>query len=63
MQPILTDDKGRPFERPEHPEPNASIEDKIAYLNACYLYRNTITNVATTAFAEAFNKSLEADHG
>jgi hypothetical protein len=54
---ILTDAKGRPFEKPEPPLPDAPIEDKIAYLRAYAAWSDAVARCAGRAFARAFTKT------
>ena len=57
-KPILTDDQGRPFPRPESPGPNANLSERIAYMNALYAYNDAVAATASRAFAEQLTKSL-----
>ena len=54
---ILTDAHGRPFARPEIPERDAPIEERIAYIRAVHEYNDKVTDSANKAFARAFGKS------
>lgn len=55
---IETNDNGKPYELPAKPAANATIEEKIAYLEACYAVHDRRTNDANQAFAVAFRRSL-----
>jgi hypothetical protein len=47
---ILTDERGRPFERPRR-EDFSSVAD---FLRAFHAYKDSITNHANESFADAF---------
>ena len=56
---ILTDANGRPIEKPQKPT-NATIEGKIAYLQAVHAYNDKVGDVANAAFSAAFRIALHA---
>ncbi len=47
---ILTDARGRPFERPRRED----YPDSTAYLRACWAYRDAIAACANAAFDAGF---------
>ena len=55
---IYTDEHGRPFERPEPPAADATIDVKIAYLRARAAYNDAIASCANKAFSSAFRRAL-----
>ena len=55
---IHTDGQGRPFERPEKPGPDATIEERIAYMDALYRYNDAIADCRAKAFDKAFRRAL-----
>lgn len=55
---IYTDAQGRPFDQPEPPARDASIEDKIAYLRARAAWSDAITDCANTAFDKQLKRSM-----
>ncbi len=59
MEPILTDEHGRPIERPERPGYDASFEERTAYLEAMYAYNDKITDLANRAFAKSFARGIK----
>lgn len=52
---ILTDEQGRPFERPRRED----YKDAADYLRAVYAYYDKITNAANAAFADAFQGEMK----
>lgn len=56
--PILTDENGVPFEKPEPPGPDASIEEKIAFIRATHEYNDRVADCANAAFADQFRESM-----
>lgn len=59
--PILTDAKGRPFDRPEPPGPDATSDERGAYIRARNEYNDRVTDCANRAFADAFNARVKAE--
>jgi len=57
---IFTDAKGRPFERPERPADDAGIEERIAWMRAMYAYNDAVTDCASRAFADGFNRRVRS---
>lgn len=57
---IFTDGNGKPFERPEPPPAGATTEQRIAYLDALFAYREAIRDCGNKAFDEAFRRALQA---
>lgn len=55
---IHTDGRGVPFERPEKPAKDATIEEKIKYMDALYAYNDAIADCRNKAFDRAFRKAL-----
>jgi hypothetical protein len=55
---ILTDASGRPFEKPEPPSADATIDEKIAYLRAHAAYNDAVSSAANRAFDKAFRKAV-----
>jgi hypothetical protein len=51
---ILTRGDGTPFERPEKPPADATIEDRIAYMRALAAYNDAVAAYANEAFARSF---------
>ncbi len=51
---IITDAKGRPFQKPSR-EDYASVTE---YLRACWAYRDAITTCANSSFDKAFREAL-----
>ena len=47
---ILTNDKGVPFDRPEPPAQNATIEEKLAYIRKVHAFNDAVTDSANRAF-------------
>lgn len=60
MDEIHTDERGVPFERPEHPGPHATWAQISAYWQACDAYRDRVVGYANKVFAEQFRKSLRS---
>lgn len=58
---ILTNEKGRPFVKPEPPV-NATTEEFIAWLRAMAAYHDAIADCANRAFDDAFRKALRCDY-
>ncbi len=58
MQPILTDAKGRPFEKPEPPHYGAPLKEQIQYIRALNAYKDAVTECANRAFVKALQKGL-----
>jgi len=56
--PIFTDAKGRPIDRPVVPGPNASPEERIAYIRAIHAYNDAVTDLANSAFDKAFRAAM-----
>lgn len=57
---ILTDAQGRPFERPESPGANATLEQRLAYLRAVWAFNDAVSDCANTAFSKALGKALKS---
>lgn len=55
---ILTDASGRPFEKPEPPAADATIDEKIAYLRAHAAYVDKIATAADQAFEAGLRRAL-----
>jgi hypothetical protein len=55
---IHTDGQGRPFERLEKPPADASIEEKIAFMDALCASNDAIAACRNKAFDKAFRKAL-----
>lgn len=60
---IVTDGKGRPFERPEPPPKDAGIEVKIAFIRAMHEYNDRVTDRANKAFAAEFRRKIRVGKG
>lgn len=58
---ILTDDKGRPFERPEPPAADAPPQEFTAWLRAVAEYTDRVTDAANRAFDRALAKGFRCD--
>jgi hypothetical protein len=58
---IHTDARGVPFERPERPGPDATIEELAAWLDRLHAYNDAIAAGANRAFDKAFSKALRRD--
>lgn len=52
---ILTDDRGRPVERPERKD----FASDIDFIDAFHAYKNKIAQIANAAFDDSFRKSLK----
>lgn len=55
---ILTDDKGRPIPEIDPPAPDASIDEKIAYLHATAARNDRIASLANVAFGRRFHRAV-----
>lgn len=55
---VLTDAHGRPIEPPAPPRPDATIEEKVAWLRASSAHNDKVASLANAAFAKQFNRSL-----
>lgn len=49
---ILIDKCGRPIAKPDAPDPDASIADKIAYIRARNAWADRVADIANKAFAK-----------
>ncbi len=56
---ILTDSRGRPFQRPVPPRSSATMS-KIAYVRAVHTYNDAVTDWANRAFDQGFRRALKA---
>jgi hypothetical protein len=55
---ILTDAHGRPLAEPEPLPPNATIDEKIAWIRARARWHDQIAATANEAFSKAFRKAI-----
>lgn len=55
---ILTDEHGRPFERPVPPPDGASLDDKVAYMRRLWAYNDAVSDCANRAFDETFRREV-----
>jgi hypothetical protein len=55
---ILTDESGRPIEKPEVPTSPATTEQTIKYLHALHAYNDQVAKVAVGAFNRKLRTSL-----
>lgn len=55
---ILTDRHGRPFERPEPPPADATLEEKIAHMRRLWAYNDSVSDHANKTFTDAFRKGV-----
>lgn len=53
---ILTDEKGRPFQRPQR----ADFADVTSYLRAVWAFHDAIANESSAAFAGAFRRAVRS---
>lgn len=56
---ILTDSKGKPFDRPELPPAGAGIEEQIAFQRALAAYNDAVASAANKAFSASMNAALK----
>lgn len=56
---IITDEHGRPFEKPTPPAKNCSVEDTIAYLRACARHADALAACGSNGFARAFRAAMK----
>ena len=55
---ILTDGKGVPIPRPEAPNRDAALGEKIKYLRRMHAFQDRVADIANAAFASAFTKAI-----
>jgi len=58
---ILTDAVGKPIEAPRSLSPNATLDEKIAHIEARYAFRDRVTDLCNQAFAQSFRDGLRLD--
>lgn len=59
MGMILTDEKGRPFERPVREDFELGIEGDIEFMRACHAYKDRVSECANQSFTEGFRAELK----
>lgn len=57
-KPILTYADGRPIERPTPPGPNATSEERTAFIRALNAYHDAVADCANRAFADRLREVL-----
>ncbi len=55
---IITDAKGRPFEKPEPPSEGAPIEDTIVWLRRYHAWQDAIADCVNKAFVDGFREAI-----
>lgn len=58
---IRTDAKGRPFDKPDKPAKDASVDERSAYDRAMARYWDQVHDCQLKAFSDQFRKALKRD--